>query len=1206
MIGFYAPVGKGDLPVAPFGNAAGLLGNPGLSGIYRKKFVRFIMALSGKACFNSQTLRIMCRRTIYALIASFFCFHPSLRADPGPMWIWFTNAAVPGNDTSWEQETFPIGNGKLGAMISGAVGSEQIQFNEDTIWGGEPHDYTNPNANLALIRSDCFNRLGDTPMTTAENSYYLGTPVQHGAYQDPGALVLTFPQSTGMSNYMRSLDLSTALANVHYTYGGITYSRDIFASSPGNHVIVLHFTASQANSISFSCSFSTPQTATYYTVNTDLVMHASVSAYVNSLYNLPNAVLFDARVRMIATGGTVTKTSSSLSVANANDVVLLLSVASNVKSFDDLTADYVNICSNYVDAAATLGFTGLRLAQTNDYESLFNRVVLDLGGNSQTNFGTGYRKQQMALNGNDPQLVALDFQLGRYLMISGSRPGSQALNLQGKWNDNNNPSWRSEMTININEEMNYWGAEVVNLSECTGPLFDLMQDLTVTGAKVATNMYKCPGWVVHHDTDLWRGAAPCNGLDGSWPTGAAWLCQHVWWHYLYTGDTNWLATNGYPLMKGAAQFFQAFLVKDPNYPQWMVTSPSYSPEHDEGINKATISTNSIGVVPSPTMDNDLLRDLFSHVIAASQVLGTDATFSASINTLMNELPPDQVGSGGQLQEWLEDVDLQSDLEQRHCSHLVGFFPGDEISTYYTPKTASGASQSIYMRGFANSSMTPWSISWRFNLRDRLQDGDGAWTNLLYIYGMGKVGTNLVFADIPNRQLDSIFGRLSGIACMFLQSPRGDVILLPALPTQLTNGMVSGLCAEGGFEVDNMTWTNHQLSGATILSKVGNACNLRSKWPIVIEQNGSPIAAPMVLPGLYQFATTAGGRYTVVPATIAEAENLTAATSGATAQVVTNAVFSNWRAAQFNATAAGNSVTYTVPNVAAGSYHLYIVANANTNCGQFQLACGPTGGTLTNVGTVQDTYCSTNVAYLLPIKTTTTTNIILLWTNMQSQYDCSTWTAPTSGSYNFQLTVTGKNAASKGYGLTVDYIEFAPVTVVSQTSPPLTPTNVAPVAGALGQSTAPTLQATAFIDPNSGATQTASEWAVQRASDNTVVFDSGTDAVDTTSIALPFNALNYNTSYSWQTRYADSLGLWSGYSVPTTFTTTVPAICSSLQSGGIVLAWPTNTTGFSLEWATNLPSTNWQPVLAPPVVVGGNYVITNGSPTGIMFFQLSKP
>ena len=416
----------------------------------------------------------------------------SLHADPGPMSIWFTTPSTPGDSTSWQQWALPIGNGKLAAMIYGGVGTEQIQFNEDTIWGGQPHDYGNASASLSqlgLIQANCFKYTTDTTMTPLETSYLIGTPIQHAAYQPAGMLVLNFPQSSGTSNYLRSLDLNSATVNVHYDYSSVTYNRDIFASAPSNRVIVLHFTASQPNSVAFSCSFNTLQTASYYTTGNDLVMHASVTAYNNSSYGLANLVQYDARVRLVATGGTVSTSSSSISVTNANDVVLIFSVASNVKNYNDLTADYVTICSNNVAAAAALGFTSLRQAQTNDYQNLFNRVVLDLGGNSRTNWDIGHRKNQMAIDGNDPQLVALDFQLGRYLMISGSRPGSQPLNLQGKWNDLTNPSWRSEMTLNINEEMNYWGAEVANLSECTLPLFDMMQDLSVAGHKIATNTY---------------------------------------------------------------------------------------------------------------------------------------------------------------------------------------------------------------------------------------------------------------------------------------------------------------------------------------------------------------------------------------------------------------------------------------------------------------------------------------------------------------------------------------------------------------------------------------------------------------------------------------------------------------------------------------------------------------------------------------------
>jgi alpha-L-fucosidase 2 len=957
----------------------------------------------------------------------------SLLADPGPMSIRFTTPATPGDDTSWQRLALPVGNGKLGAMIYGGVGSEQIQFNEDTIWGGQPHDYSNPSASaahLAALQTECFNFTANATMSADEKSYLIGSPIQQAAYQNPGALVFAFPHNSP-TGYQRTLNLNTATVNVQYTNNGVGYNRDIFASAPSNRVIVLHFTASQPGSITFSCSFATAQTATYSTSGNDLVMHASVTAFSKSTYGLANLVKYDARVRLIATGGTVSTSGSSISVTNANDVVVLLGVASNVKSYNDLTADYVTICSNNVAAAAALGFTALRQAQTNDYQSL-----LDLGGNSRTNLDIGARKNQIAVDGNDPQLVALDFQLGRYLMISGSRPGSQALNLQGKWNDSNAPSWDSKMTLNINEEMNYWGAEVCNLSECTLPLFDMMQDLSVTGHKVAMNTYFISAtytnaWVVHHNTDLWRAAAPCNGVDGVWPTGGAWLCQHVWWHYLYTGDTNWLATNGYPLMKGAAQFFQGFLVKHPTY-GWMVTCPSYSPEHDEG------PPENVSNVPGPTMDNELLRDLFSHVIAASQIVGEkDTTFTNNIAILMSQLPPDQVGSGGQLQEWLENVDSTYDAGERHCSHLVGFFPGDEISTYYTPVTAAAAKHSVDLRGYGNSSLTPWSISWRLNLRDRLQDGDGAWINLLFLYGYSKVATNLVFADIPNRQLDCAFGRLSGIAEMFLQSQSGEIILLPALPRQFTNGAVSGLCARGGFEVDNMSWTNGRLTGATILSKVGNTCRLRPRIPVNVMLGTNYVDAPMVLPGLYQFSTVAGSNYTIIPAYVFETENLSATTSsGDTHQVTTNAAFSNWRGTLLTANAASDYVTYVVSNLTAGTYHIYIGADAGANRGKFQLACGPSGGTLSNVGPVQDTYSATNLAYLLPINLYTPTNLIVLWTNMLKELDCGTWQAPSNGNYDFKFTVDSKNAGSSGYNLAFDYIKLTPATS-STTAPTLT-------------------------------------------------------------------------------------------------------------------------------------------------------------------------
>ena len=588
----------------------------------------------------------------FSLVVFGFSLASSLLADPGPMSISFTVPGVPGLDgpnnapavdKSWWSTGLPVGNGKLAAMVFGGVGYELIQFNEDTIWTGQPHDYSNPamtSNHLATIQTECFN--GQDILTDAGN-WLIATPSRLPEYQCPGALMLTCSHSID-SGYQRSLNLSNATVNVHYIYGGVRYDRDIFASAPSNRVIVVRFTTTNNSpTITFTCTLTNHQSATYSTNGTDLIMHAKVSTRGDDRYftqnpSLTNAVWYDARVRMVAAGGTVTVGTNSLSVANATNVTLYLSVASNVKAYNDMSADYVTICSNNVANAAALGYTAVRQAQQSDYTNLFNRVVLDLGVNStRTSYDMGYRKKLMQSDPNDPNLVALFFQMGRYLMISGSRPGSQPLTLQGKWNDMTNmySLWGSKMTLNINEEMNYWGAEAANLSECTLPLFDLIRDLSVSGRKVAQASYFCTNndptltnaWVAHHNTDLWRNAAPVNGWDGYWPSGGAWLCQHLWWHYQYTGDTNWLATNAYPLLKGAAQFFQGFLRPIPtdsiyystSTSNWMVTCPSMSPEHSDPGGHANY--------PGPTMDNDIIRGLFKSVIAASEILNTDACFA---------------------------------------------------------------------------------------------------------------------------------------------------------------------------------------------------------------------------------------------------------------------------------------------------------------------------------------------------------------------------------------------------------------------------------------------------------------------------------------------------------------------------------------------------------------------------------------------------
>jgi len=731
----------------------------------------------------------------------------------------------------------------------------------------------------------------------------------------------------------------------------------------------------------------------------------------------------------------------------------------------------------------------------------------------------------------------------------------------------------------------------------------MIQDLSVSGNKIARSNYFADGWVANHNTDLWRGSAAINGVDGIWPTGGAWLCQHLWWRYQYSGDTNFLANTAYPLMKGAAQFFLLTLVPHPGYAasNWWVTCPSYSPEHDE--------PNWGSNVPGPTMDNELIRDLFNHVIQASQILGVDDAFRTNVINMRAKLPPERIGSSGQLQEWLEDVDgaSYSDKGHRHCSHLVGFFPGDLISTFYTPATASAAKISIDFRGDSGTDKA-WSKAWRACLRAREFDGDHAallMTNIMIRY----TSTNLLYTDFGNRQIDGTFGCLAAVAEMLLQSQSGELTLLPALPSRWPNGSVNGLCGRGGFEVDNLSWTNGKLAGATIVSKLGNVCRLRSKWPIEVRLGSNIVSAPMVLPGLYQFSTVVGSNYTVVPLYVAEVEKLSppTASSGDTHQVITNAAFSNLRGTLYGANGPADFVTYTVTNLAAGTYHLFIVADAGANRGIFQLACGPAGGALTDVGPVQDTYSPTNVAYLLPINLTTPTNVIQLWTNMLTEFDCGNWTAPSNGNYQFRFTITGKNASSSGYNLSLDGIRFnSAAAQVPSNSPPAQPVNLSPADCAQNQPIETTLQASPFSDPDNGDSQAASEWLVRRTGDNALIFDSGEDSLDQTNRAIPSGLLQYGTTYNWQTRYKDNNGLWGPYSTATSFSTTTPLVSASLSAGELVISWPTNAPGFSLEYSTNLLSNSWLPVSPPPSISGDSFVFTNDMDAEQLFFRLRAP
>jgi alpha-L-fucosidase 2 len=775
--------------------------------------------------------------------------------------LWYQTPA-----TKWD-EALPVGNGRLGAMVFGTTEEERIQLNEDTYWSGGPY---------STVVKGGYKVLPEIQRLVFEEKYLeahnlfgrrlMGYPVEQQKYQSLANLHLFFPHGKNVGDYQRSLNLEDGVATTTFTVNGINYKREVFSSAP-DQVIVIRLTASQPRSISFTATLRGVRNQAHSNYGTDYfrmdpVGHDGLAVTGKSAdyLGISGKIKYEARLKVAPEGGSIKTNGVDLSVEKADAVTLYVVAATNFVNYRDVSADQHQRVENYLHNLAGKSYETLKQYAVGDYQKLFDRVSLTLPTTDNSFLPTNQRKEKNQTS-PDPSLAALAYNFGRYILISSSRPGTQPANLQGIWNDDMNPAWDSKYTTNINLEMNYWPADSANLSELTQPLFKLIRELTDQGSQVAREHYGAKGWVFHQNTDIWRVAAPMDGPSwGTFTVGGAWLCTHLWEHYEYTRDKDFLRES-YPLIEGSVEFFLDFLVRHPNG-KWLVTNPSTSPENfpDGGGNKPYFDEVTGSRLPGTTIcagssiDMQILYDLFGYYLEASDVLSIRSPLIGRVRTAREKLVPPQIGSDGSLQEWADDW-KSLEKNHRHFSHLYGLYPGRILWDKRTPALIEAYKKVLNERGDGGKG---FSMAWKMALWARLRDGNRA--NKIFKGYLEEQSCSQLFALCgKSLQVDGTLGVTAAITEMLMQSQDGYIELLPALPDEWSRGEFKGVCARGGFELDYQ-WVDKRVTQVRILSRAGSVLRLKIDRPVEVTCNGKKEPVTKAANGIVEFPTAKGNVY----------------------------------------------------------------------------------------------------------------------------------------------------------------------------------------------------------------------------------------------------------------------------------------------------------------------------------------------------------